>query len=232
LTQKPEFWGRYFKGPGSSSKIQYQPALENEFFHSNDIRVLPVGRQTNEVGGTKQEGLLAGQRNAAAILAAFGALHLSSMEGVCVFLDVENNVTLSKEYYVGWADGLIQAGRRIMIDFADEVQLLNIDANTHVRFLPCVYGHHNARDTWGALGKAVDAGAECHGSWIVHMDADRFPIWPWRAEFTSSGMPSSVPVVACQRILDHVEGRQRIDFDLANPDYHEWLLSRLVLPPP
>jgi hypothetical protein len=118
-------------------------------------------------------------------------------------LDVENNVTLSKEYYVGWADGLVEAGRRIMIDFADEVQLLNIDANTHVSFLPCVYGHHNARDTWRALGKAVDAGAECHGSWLsIWTPIDfrfghggpsshrlaylrRFPSWPASASWTT-----------------------------------------------
>ncbi len=233
LGQHPAFLGRYFKGPGNTSRIQYQARAENSFFYSNYIRVLPIARQTNEVSGTEREGFMAGQRNAAAILAAFGAMHLSNMsDGICVFLDVENNPTLSKEYYTGWAAGLVLGGQSSMIDFGDEIRLLRIDPNTHVRFLPCVYAHHNARATWRAPGKAIDDGAECYGSWVVYMDADRFPIWPWRAEFTSPEMPPTVPVVACQRILDHVEDGQSIDFNLANPSHHSWLLPRLVLPAP
>ena len=47
---KPRFWGRYFQG--NSGDGEYLHAKENKPLHDAGIRVLPISRQTNKVGGT------------------------------------------------------------------------------------------------------------------------------------------------------------------------------------
>jgi hypothetical protein len=233
LGQEPTFWGRYFKGPGNRMPIQYQADKEGAFFASHTIRVLPIARQTGNVCiADSGLGYADGMRNAAAILSAFGAVHLSQMTGVLVFLDVEPETPLSQAYYEGWSAGLIAAGRKDMVDFADEVKGHIVPQGPIVGFVPSVYGHHSDSETWSALTKAVDGGAPCDAAWVVYMDENpNFPIGPWKAKYTSPQMPQSVRVVLCQRILDFLDAKGReYDFDLANPKYKDWMLDRLVVP--
>jgi hypothetical protein len=233
LGQQPTFWGRYFKGPGNRMPIQYQADKETPFFANHSIRVLPIARQTGNVcKADRGLGYADGMRNAAAILSAFGAVHLSQMTEVLVFLDVEPNTPLNQTYYEGWSVGLVEAGTKCMVDFADEVKGGIVPPGTIVGFAPSVYGHHSDSATWSALKTAVDGGAQCEAAWVVYMDANpSFPIGPWKAKYTSNHMPRSVRVVLCQRILDFVDAKNRqYDFDLANPSHKDWMLDRLVLP--
>ncbi|WP_095089001.1 hypothetical protein [Mesorhizobium sophorae] len=232
LGKSPTFWGRFFKGPGNTSPIQYQPTVENTFFSQRGIRVLPIARQTNNVGRSERLGYVDGQRNGAAVLAAFGANHLARMaDGIRVFLDVERYGPMSPSYYEGWSKGLIDAGRQTMIDFSDEIDMGVFPRDISVTFRPCVYGHHSADRTWQSLGTAISGGAVCDGAWIVFMNSPaRFPIWPWRSSFTSRHMPSSVPVLACQRILDYSQDGVNLDYNLANPAHEADFLNTLVLP--
>ena len=217
LGQQPVFWGRYFKDPGNTSSIQYQANLESDFFNTNNIKVLPVGRQTANVSEPDSDlGRQDGGDNAAAIIATFGADHLSTMPEVAVFLDAEINNPLNHVYYQGWSAGLIAGG-----------------SSQNVKFAPCVYGHHNDGETWSELGKALSAGSICGAAWIVFMDSMNFPIGPWQpARFTGKNMPAGVRVAIAQRVLDFQDSEHRAyDFNLVNPAHQDWLLPRLVLPP-
>jgi len=178
---------------------------------------LPVGRQTANVSEPDSDlGQQDGGDNAAAIIATFGADHLSTMPEVAVFLDAEINNPLNHVYYQGWSAGLIAGG-----------------SSQNVKFAPCVYGHHNDGETWSELGKALSAGSICGAAWIVFMDSMNFPIGPWQpARFTGKNMPASVRVAIAQRVLDFQDSEHRAyDFNLVNPAHQNWLLPRLVLPP-
>jgi hypothetical protein len=216
LGQPPVFWGRYFKDPGDASPIQYQPNLESAFFNTHNIRVLPVGRQTANVNKPDSDlGRQDGGDNAAAIIASFGAAHLSTMPEVAVFLDAEINNPLNHIYYQGWSAGLVAGG-----------------TSQNIKFVPCVYGHHNDGHTWSELGQAISGGSICGAAWIVFMDSMNFPIGPWQpARFTGKNMPAGVRVAIAQRVLDYRDPQGRAyDFDLVNPAHQDWLLPRLVLP--
>jgi hypothetical protein len=67
-----EFWGRYFKDSGNTSREQYQPAREAALLNQTNIRVLPIGRQTGHVAGSQAQGRTDGKTNANAIIEAFG----------------------------------------------------------------------------------------------------------------------------------------------------------------
>ena len=72
----PQFWGRYFKGPGDQNSVRYQAQLEGPVLRTNNIRVLPIAQQTNHVDGDGPLGSQDGLRNAAAIIASFGRTYL------------------------------------------------------------------------------------------------------------------------------------------------------------
>ena len=110
----PQFWGRYFKGPGDQNPVRYQAQLEGPVLRTNNIRALPIAQQTNHVDGDGPLGSQDGLRNAAAIIASFGRTYLSAMRGIFVFLDVEGPPmqSLHAEYYRGWSDALIAGGQR------------------------------------------------------------------------------------------------------------------------
>ena len=119
LGTKPLFWGRYFKGPGDQNPVRYQAQLEGLILNSNGIRVLPIAQQTNNVALDQSTGHRDGLRNGAAIISSFGQIYLSNLvDGILVFLDVEGhpNPSLSAEYYKGWSNGLIVAGRTEMVE--------------------------------------------------------------------------------------------------------------------
>ena len=83
----PQFWGRYFKGPGDQNPVRYQARLEGPVLRTNNIRVLPIAQQTNHVDGDGPLGFQDGLRKAAAIVASFGRTYLSAMRGILAMLD-------------------------------------------------------------------------------------------------------------------------------------------------
>jgi hypothetical protein len=181
--------------------------------------VLPIGRQTPNVSKADRDlGFDDGQDNAAAVIDSFGASHLSPMPEVAVFLDAEINNPLHHLYFLGWSEGLIAEGKA--------------DLNNPIKFVPCLYAHHNDGHSWSELGKALDVGAVCGAAWIVFMDSKEFPFGPWQANrFTGKNMPNGVRVAVAQRILDIAdEHRRTYDFNLVNPVHQDWLLPRLVFP--
>ena len=81
----PQFWGRYFKGPGDQNPVRYQAQLEGPVLRTNNIRVLPIAQQTNHVDGDGPLGSQDGLRNAAAIIASFGGLICQPCEAYSFF---------------------------------------------------------------------------------------------------------------------------------------------------
>jgi len=203
----PKFWGRYFKAPGNTSSIQYH-ASESPVLRSNGIKLLPIGRQTNHVGGSTAQGDADGRDNASAILA-----ELAGLSGdVLVFLDVEQSLSLSRSYYRGWAAG-IQA----------------IGASHSVNFIPCVYGSFSANPTWAALSAEVAAGVPCGGVWIARYVVDTgcapMPFWS-DTRTRPASLAASIPVLAWQ----YVQECNGIDCNQCNPNHEASLLSRLIAP--
>src|SRR3974377_2255530 len=83
----PQFWGRYFKGPGDQNSVRYQAQLEGPVLRTNNIRVLPIAQQTNHVDGDGPLGFQDGLRKAAAMVASFGRTYLSARRGILAMLD-------------------------------------------------------------------------------------------------------------------------------------------------
>ena len=175
----PQFWGRYFKGPGDQNSVRYQAQLEGPVLRANNIRVLPIAQQTNHVDGDGSLGSQDGLRNAAAIIASFGRTYLSAMPGIFVFLDVEGppRQSLNAEYYRGWSDALIAGGKGDMV-FRD-----NGDGDP-ITFWPGVYGTHGDDETWNSLLATIADGAVCRGTWIARPGKiGCHPLGPWNEQF-------------------------------------------------
>ena len=223
LGSVPQFWGRYFKGPGDQNPVRYQAQLEGPVLRTNNIRVLPIAQQTNHVDGDRPLGSQDGLRNAAAIIASFGRTYLSAMQGIFVFLDVEGppRQSLHAEYYRGWSDALIAGGTSDMV-FRD-------DANGDpITFWPGVYGTQGDDETWNSLVAAIADGA-CRGTWIDRPGKTGcHPLGPWNEQFIRpKSLPTSVPVLFWQGVQEC----QNIDYNRANPAASTNLMSGLVLPP-
>jgi len=209
-----QFWGRYFKEAGNTSPEQYQAADEATVLHARGIRVLPIGRQTNHVGGSEELGRTDGANNAEAIIDSFGRQTLASLPaGLLVFVDVEGppHASLSESYYKGWSEGLSQTG-----------------AAAGVRLLPGVYGAHGDRATWQELANAVAAGAACAGTWIARLHVvgcDR--LRPFDEGFVRPvTLPNSIDIL----IWQCVQECHNLDFNILNPDFEADTLGKLVLP--
>ena len=54
--EAPVFWGRYFTSASSGGSVEYRHLKENQPLRDNNIRVLPIARQTNRVSGTHSDG--------------------------------------------------------------------------------------------------------------------------------------------------------------------------------
>src|SRR5262245_52498369 len=78
IGQQPKFWGRYFKRAETIDPPHYNHQLESNFLRANNIRVLPLARQTNRVAGSAADGRKDGTDNAVAVISAFGRGYLSS----------------------------------------------------------------------------------------------------------------------------------------------------------
>ena len=220
----PQFWGRYFKGPGDQNSVRYQAQLEGPVLRANNIRVLPIAQQTNHVDGDGSLGSQDGLRNAAAIIASFGRTYLSAMPGIFVFLDVEGppRQSLNAEYYRGWSDALIAGGKGEMV-FRD-----NGDGDP-ITFWPGVYGTHGDDETWTSLLATIADGAVCRGTWIARPGKiGCHLLGPWNEQFIRpTSLPASVPVLVWQGVQEC----KSIDYNRANPDTSTNLMSGLVLPP-
>lgn len=212
MGQAPAFWGRYFTNIRTTDFIEYHHAVESPILAAAGIPVLPIARQTNEVGGAGTTGFGDGSANATDLIATFGADLLARQLGVCIFLDVEGSAGshLSAEYYAGWAAGLASV-------------------NKQVRFLPCVYGLPGDASTWTALTRALANGSTCHGLWISHPNPSLVEPVTWNAAVKPSPEPG-VPVLLWQYMFPR-DGAA-IDRNQVNPsvDVQNDILRYLVLP--
>jgi hypothetical protein len=209
-----EFWGRYFKNPGNTSPEQYQPNKEAALLNENNIRVLPIGRQTGHVAGSRSLGRADGTTNAKALIEAFGPEVLGALpQGLAVFLDVEGppHPSLSVDYYQGWADGLAQTAQA-----------------AGVKLLPAVYGTHGDSATWTHLAQAASNGAACEGTWIARPGRlGCHPLRPFDESFVRpQDLPQSIRVLAWQAVLEC----HNLDFNILNPTFDAETLSKFVLP--
>lgn len=215
---KPAYWGRYFSGTDFTGAGEYFKSRENNTLNNNNIRVLPVGRFTTQVGKGAAEGKRDGFDQANDFLVTFGEDYLESQGSeFYLFLDIEPDNPLSEAYYIAWADAVSSISRKVKI-------------------LPCVYLNAGDSKTSTALKTAMNKGAECFGLWIALYIASREDDIPLPAqEFDSSiAKPKTavnVPVLFWQYAGDI--GRSRdFDFNVSNPDISsDEILKRLVLPP-
>ena len=216
LGTTPAFWGRYFTSKTTAGPGEFRHVAEDGVLSNHGIRVLPIARQTNRVGGTGADGQRDGEDNAGDLLATFGAAHLASMGGaVRIFLDVEGSgpSRLSRAYYDGWVQGLAQASGGIGI-------------------LPCVYGIPSDAITCRPRplsGNAVAGGAACGGIWLSHPHQTVVEPAAWDVSMLSpfAGVPGA-PVVLWQYLFGSTFDRSLVNPALQDPDS---FLESLVLPP-
>jgi hypothetical protein len=212
--QSIRFWGRYFKGPGNTSPEQYQPAAEAAVFNQRQIRVLPIGRQTNHVGGNEALGAADGANNANAIIAGFGVRTLSALPGgLLIFLDVEGppHASMSADYYRGWSNALSQT------------------AAVHgVKLLPGVYGAEGDSLTWAHLVQAIEVGATCTGTWIARPGT--LGCHPLRFFNEDNVRPPGLPTSIKVLIWQCVQECHNLDFNILNPEFEADTLGKMVIP--
>ncbi len=216
IGQKPAFWGRYFTSPQTTGNVEYRHRLEDAVLASNGIRVLPIARQTNDVGGTRADGQREGLANASDVIATFGEDYLAAQGGqFFLFLDVEGSGSsrLSADYFTGWADGLTAASKTVDI-------------------LPCVYGLPGDAVTWTALARALSQGAKCRGLWLAHPLVSTPEPVAWNAALVRPSPDPGAPVLLWQYMF--ASGGVNVDRSLVNPaiDAQADLLRFLVPPPP
>lgn len=228
----PVFWGRYFTSVSTDTAEEYHHAAENQPLNAAGIRVLPIARQTRNVGGSLQQGIEDGAANAEDFIATFGAAFLASQGGrFYMFLDVENDPStdspsLSSNYFTGWAQGLAQESASASSGLS----------NGSVAILPCVYATQDDTATWAALASAQAAGAPCMGAWIARYYFSDCAMSDWSDSIVTPASPISPapfpwPILAWQYAGDCLNGA--IDCSQTNPniDAQSQLLDFLALPP-
>jgi hypothetical protein len=137
--------------------VEYRHLKENQLLRENNIRVLPIARQTRRVNGTQADGSADGEANVDDFLNTFGIDYLASVgREFYMFLDVEGSPSLSKAYYTGWAQSLMNHSAT--------------GTNGKVHVLPCIYATRSDTPTWSAVSAAVSAGVLCGGAWVA--------LWP------------------------------------------------------
>jgi hypothetical protein len=227
LGQTPKYWGRYFKSKAAPGNVEYRHKSENPVLAASGIRLLPVARQTNHVGGTEDQGRLDAVNNVEDFLATFDQDLLVAQGGqFLMFLDVEGlpeegNPSLSVDYYRGWAPTLMAHSREL--------------TGNAVTISPCVYARQLDNNTWNALITANNQGIGCGGAWVARYPfktcdlpefADRFAI--------PANLDDDLPfdVLIWQYAEKCAKGT--IDCNQTNPniaDIDTVLFGKLVLPP-
>ncbi|UBF25751.1 hypothetical protein K9N68_30070 [Kovacikia minuta CCNUW1] len=213
LGSKPAYWGRYFSDLSYTGTGEYL-TQEHRLFRANNIRVLPVGRDTTRVSLGQAEGRQDGAQQAADVLGKFGESYLQSQGGeFYLFLDVELTDPLSSSYYIGWSQAVRAASSR-------------------VRLLPCVYLNASDATTSRALANAMSAGAVCSGLWIayyVFYNTSAIVSTPFDGSRASPATSVPAPVLFWQYAGD-IAGAY--DFNISNPAIDaQTILRRLILPP-
>ena len=212
LGQKPAFWGRYFNGLGYTNypyKYEYKSAKENSVLRDAGIRVLPVARATEDVGGSYQLGQTDGQEHAGDFVESF-----SNLDGqYVIFLDVEDSTgepPLSKKYYEGWSEAIASYCPHEGV------------CSSNVQLLPGVYFSAGDSTTSDNLQNAINSGSQCGGLWIADSLGTVATEW-------SSYYASPETHVDCRVLFwQDDEVNSSFDADLSSPDYDA--LNYLVLP--
>ena len=218
--EAPVFWGRYFTSTGTDGTVEYRHRTENQPLRDRNIRVLPIARQTRNVGGDSAQGSADAQQNADDVLATFGADYLASQGGrFCVFLDVEGGPSLSADYYGGWAQTL-------------EAHSMSATAG-QVTLLPALYATRDDTVTWQAMADAVESGAGCMGAWVARFrlhGCQPPPDWDHTLVAPEMAIPCKVLI---WQYSDECQGSAGFDCSQTNPgiDLETELLNYLVLPP-
>ncbi len=209
----PRFWGRYFTNAASIGTGEYQRFSENEVLRKSDIRVLPVARQTDRVGGNRSDGQKDGTANARDLVTNFGEDYLISQGGIFrLFLDVEGSGLshLSKDYYQGWVEGLAQGARDVTV-------------------MPCVSGIPGDAQTWDALYRAVSEGTECDGLWLSYPYSNHVEPVQWNPRL----LAEFVGLAGAKVLLWQYFFGAKFDRNMMNPAVVDTrsFLQTLVLPP-
>jgi hypothetical protein len=226
--ETPLLWGRYFTNSSGGGSAEYRHLRENELLRNKNVRVLPIARQTGNVGGSEAEGGDDGVRNADDIINTFGAEYLASLGGkVVLFLDVEGAPSLSKVYWTGWAAAVVarSAAR----------------SDGQVSILPCLYATQGDKKTWQALNEAVAAKPEaaCHGIWVArwrirgHDDPSDIRPIDFNPAIVDPAIGLPCPILLWQ-YADEILGSGGFDCNQTNPnveDIDTLLVNRCVLPP-
>jgi hypothetical protein len=219
LGAKPVFWGRYFTSVSASGDAEYRHLEEGQLLRENNIRVLPIARQTERVAGTSDEGVADAKLNAEDVIKTFGADYLKSLGGsFLMFLDVESTPSLSLSYYTGWAQTLSAYSQTY--------------SNGAVTLLPCVYGTQSDGTTWQAIASASSQGVPCHGVWIAHWTGhgcNPLPDWSNAEVAPKVSLPCSILL---WQYSDDCHGGNGFDCNQTNPaiDFNGFI-GQLILPP-
>src|SRR5215467_15339023 len=52
----PVLWGRYFSSASTPGNVEYRHLKENKILRANNVKVLPIARQTKRVDGSIAQG--------------------------------------------------------------------------------------------------------------------------------------------------------------------------------
>jgi hypothetical protein len=215
----PVLWGRYFTSVSATGDVEYRHQEEGPLLRQNNIRVLPIARQTTRVAGTSNEGAADAKLNAEDVIQTFGAAYLKSIGGnFSMFLDVEGAPSLSLSYYQGWAQTLNAYSQSY--------------SNGEMTLHPCVYGTQSDDTTWQAIAAAASQGVPCNGVWIAR--------WKWQGcqavpDWSDADVMPGVKL-PCHVLLwqysDDCQGGDGYDCNTTNPNIgFDSFISQLILPP-
>jgi hypothetical protein len=218
----PAAWGRYFTGPTTAGTVEYRHAAESAVLAAAGIRLLPVARQTRDVGSGQQHGVSDAQQNVADLLDTFTPTALAAQGGeFLLFLDVEGNPSagspsLALDYYLGWAE-TVTAYSRSQTDGA-------------VTVLPAVYARQGDDATWNVLVAAQAQGAACHGVWVARYYYSSCSMTDWDSALVQPDVALPFDIPLWQYAENCCQGR--IDCSQTNPtvDIQTLLLDRLIRP--
>ena len=224
LGRNPVFWGRYFYAPGQKNSAgkpdSHYSAAENGFLRANNIKLLPIARQTGNVGGDAARADKDAKNNVAALFEAIPAAYLTGADSTpLMFLDVEQSNPMSAEYYATWSKKVADYSR---------------DASSNrVQIRPAIYAGPKATKTWKALSVALSNGSACYGIWSAryYYGSPVPPTWD-DTLVTPDGSPAP-PVLAWQYWASADDAKPAFNFDasISSPAHFDALLDGLIMPP-
>lgn len=216
----PVLWGRYFTSPTTSDSIEYHHATESPVLAQAGIRLLPIARQSENVGGSQAQGQADAQQNVADLVDTFAPTSLGAFGShLLLFLDVEGepsegSPSLSLDYFLGWAQTL-QSESRSQTGGAATV-------------LPGIYARQGDSATWNVLVTANAQGVACAGAWVARYDPGTCQLADWNDTIVMPTVTLPFPVLLWQYAENCCQGA--IDSNQTNPgvDVQSLLLDRLI----